>query len=78
MPPEDENKVRKISQNRELFEFHVVLFLVLKMDDIKRQILVRQWDSIVRDLEVDHVLDQLYSLQVLDVANVDSIRSKVR
>ncbi|KAK4883286.1 hypothetical protein RN001_006605 [Aquatica leii] len=44
------------------------------MDDTKRANLKRQWDKIVKDLHVDHVLDDLYSQQIINNNELDRIK----
>ncbi|KAF5308658.1 hypothetical protein FQR65_LT06119 [Abscondita terminalis] len=46
------------------------------MDDIKRANLRKEWDTIMKDLHVDHVLDDLYSNQIININDLESIRSK--
>ncbi|KAF5270299.1 hypothetical protein FQA39_LY08410 [Lamprigera yunnana] len=46
------------------------------MDDTKRTNLGKQWDKIVKDLHVEHVLDELYSRQILNSNDLEKIKSK--
>ncbi|KAK5650442.1 hypothetical protein RI129_001471 [Pyrocoelia pectoralis] len=51
---------------------------VLIMDDIKRLILKKQWDKIVKDLDVEHILDELYSLQTITNLELEIIKNKLQ
>uniref|UniRef100_A0A1Y1N7C1 CARD domain-containing protein n=1 Tax=Photinus pyralis TaxID=7054 RepID=A0A1Y1N7C1_PHOPY len=46
------------------------------MDDSKRLILKEQWDKIVKDLYVEHILDELYSLGTINNHELETIRNK--
>lgn len=55
-----------------------VVLTVDRMDSLKKMMLQRHRDKIVRDLDAKHVIDELYSNNVLSIEDTEKIRSQVR
>lgn len=47
------------------------------MEDVRKRYLEKHWNSIVNEVEVDFIVDKLYSLQILTSNDLEKIHIEV-